>query len=83
MAGPPPGAGGPPPPRPCEDLSSIDPAFATESRMPAILGPLTAIHFLAVAVVCLRLYTRIVLIKSPGRDDWVMLAAIVRLELSP
>lgn len=32
----------------------------------------------AVAVFCLRMYARIVKLKNVGRDDWVMLAALVR-----
>lgn len=55
----------------------IDPVRAAENNLPAVLAPMTIVHFLAVAVVLLRLYTRIVIIKSPGRDDWVMLAAMV------
>ncbi|KAK0387077.1 hypothetical protein NLU13_5390 [Sarocladium strictum] len=55
----------------------IDPVRAAENNLPAVLAPMTIVHFLAVAVVLLRLYTRIVIIKSPGRDDWVMLAAMI------
>ncbi|KAH8168691.1 integral membrane protein [Sarocladium implicatum] len=55
----------------------IDPVRAAENNLAAVLAPLTIVHFLAVTVVLLRLYTRVFIIKSPGRDDWVMLAAII------
>lgn len=68
-----PPAGGPPP----FDPDSIDPVRAAEHRLPEIMAPLTVAFVLAATAVALRLYTRIFLIKAPGRDDWVMLACIV------
>ena len=65
--------GGPPP----FDPDTIDPVRAAEHRLPEIMAPLTVVFFLAVVIVILRMYSRIILIKSPGRDDWVMLACIV------
>lgn len=68
--GPPGGPGdGPPPP--------IDPERRAETRIGAIMAPLTVVHFLAMAAVLMRLYTRIVLTRAIGRDDWVMLASLV------
>lgn len=67
-------SGGPPsagPPLP------IDPKRRAESRLGAIMAPLTVVHFLAIAAVLMRFYTRIILTRTTGRDDWVMLASLV------
>lgn len=66
---------GPPPP----SAAPIDPAWAAESNLGRILGVTTAIHVVAFVTVSLRLYVRIKMIKSPGRDDWTMVAATVIL----
>lgn len=58
-----------------------DPAWAAESNLGRILGITTAVHLLAVTFVALRLYVRIKLVRSPGPDDWTMVAAVVRLPL--
>lgn len=56
-----------------------DPERARESNVGQILGTVTVFHFLALTSVGLRLYVRLGLVKSAGRDDWTMLAAAVRL----
>lgn len=39
----------------------------------------TSILFTTIAfiIVTLRLYTRVIMIKNPGADDWIMLAAMI------
>lgn len=55
----------------------MDPARATESNLLPILSIVTVIHLLALACVCLRIYTRVIVVKSPGMDDVCMVVSIV------
>ncbi len=57
----------------------IDPAFAAESNVPRIIGVLTVFHFLAWVFVGMRIYTRLVLLRSPGWDDLFIVLGSVRL----
>ncbi|KAF4122175.1 hypothetical protein GMORB2_7768 [Geosmithia morbida] len=52
-----------------------DASRADESNLPRILGIITAFHVLALTTVMLRVYVRIKLIRSLGRDDWTMAAS--------
>lgn len=63
---------GPPPPD-----ADIDTAWALESNLGWILGVNVLFHVLALGSVGARLYTRIVMVKSFGVDDALMIAAIV------
>ncbi|KAE8371430.1 hypothetical protein BDV26DRAFT_276106 [Aspergillus bertholletiae] len=50
---------------------------ADESHRGIIIGVQTALTVLAVVVVCLRLYVRMRIVRSPGCDDWTMALAAV------
>jgi predicted tellurium resistance membrane protein TerC len=63
---------GPPPPD-----TEIDPAWAAENNLGWILGVNVVFHVIALVFVCGRLYTRIVMVKSFGVDDALMIAAAV------
>lgn len=56
---------------------TIDPAWASESNLPRILGVVGVFHFLALLFVGVRLYTRFIVVKSPRNDDVVMVLAAV------
>jgi hypothetical protein len=55
----------------------VDPAEAGQSNVPRILGLAITFHTLALVFVALRMYTRIVIVKSFGKDDAMMLACVV------
>lgn len=57
--------------------ADIDPAWAAESNLDWILGVNVVFHVLALGFVCARLYTRLVMVKSFGVDDALMIAAAV------
>lgn len=57
--------------------ADIDPAWAAESNLGWILGVNVAFHVFALGFVCARLYTRLVMVKSFGVDDALMIAATV------
>jgi len=50
----------------------IDPTRAAESNLLQILAVLTIFHILALVCVSLRVYSRVVVVKSPGIDDVCM-----------
>jgi hypothetical protein len=54
-----------------------DPAFAAESNLARILAITGIFHFLALISVGLRLYCRVGLLKTPGRDDVAIVLAYV------
>lgn len=56
----------------------FDPARAAESNTAWLIGVMGTFIFVALVATALRLYTRIKVVKSPGWDDWVMLACTVR-----
>lgn len=53
-----------------------------ESRRGALLGVEIVLLFITVLVMALRMYTRKVIRKSVGLDDWLMTLATVTLALS-
>ena len=53
------------------------PEYIAETNMPWIIAVLTIVHILAMILVVLRIYTRVVLLRAPGWDDWTMLASAV------
>ncbi|KAI0429662.1 hypothetical protein F5Y09DRAFT_253971 [Xylaria sp. FL1042] len=59
------------------DASTADPKLRGESSLPAQLGGVTAVHFLALIVSILRIYSRIFLAKAFGRDDAFMVGAVL------
>jgi hypothetical protein len=63
-------------------MAQIDPARAAENNTARILGVTGFFHFLALSIVALRLYTRIKLVRAPGRDDIVMGFAAVSYSCS-
>jgi len=54
------------------EAAAFDSTRAAESNLVQILSVLTVIHLLALVCVSLRVYTRVVLVKSPGMDDVCM-----------
>jgi len=48
------------------------------NRGPEILAITGTLVGLALAVVCLRVYVRVFMVKHMGADDWTMVAAMVR-----
>ncbi|KAK4446174.1 hypothetical protein QBC34DRAFT_383597 [Podospora aff. communis PSN243] len=56
---------------------TVDPARAAESNLAQILAIVTVVHLVALACVSLRIYTRVVVVKSPGMDDICMVLAAV------
>ncbi|KAK5660002.1 hypothetical protein OQA88_13468 [Cercophora sp. LCS_1] len=50
----------------------IDPVRAAESNLPRILGVTTAVHAVALIFVSLRMYARLFVVKSAGKDDICM-----------
>lgn len=54
-----------------------DPALAGESNVPRILGLGITFHALALVAVAMRMYTRVFIVKSFGRDDVMMALCIV------
>ncbi|KAK8032330.1 hypothetical protein PG990_002064 [Apiospora arundinis] len=59
------------------DVSKLDPTFVAESNAAMILAITGVFHFLALIVVALRLYTRSCMIRAIGKDNWVMLLAVL------
>ena len=57
---------------------NIDPTRAAESNLGYLLGVTTTFNVMALASVGMCMYTRIIIVKAFGRDDALMLAAIVR-----
>lgn len=51
--------------------------YLDESNVASILGLTGAFTFLAVGVVCLRLFVRSYMLRFVGADDWTMLAAVL------
>lgn len=60
----------------------LDPAVAAETNLPRILGVTGVVHILALISVGLRLYVRIGLLRTPGKDDLAIVAASVRFLLT-
>lgn len=54
-----------------------DPDRVDESHVAQILGVISAVHFLAIIIVALRLYVRFRIVKSVGWDDGTIAAATV------
>ncbi|KAI0017633.1 hypothetical protein F4780DRAFT_580486 [Xylariomycetidae sp. FL0641] len=54
-----------------------DPARAQESRLGLVLGVTVTLYVFAIIVASLRMYTRMALVKAPGRDDLFMLLATI------
>ena len=63
-------------PSPSVQLAT-DPQWAAESNLVRILAVTGVFHFFALTSVGLRLYVRIGLLRSPGRDDVAMVLAVV------
>jgi hypothetical protein len=57
--------------------SNKDPARAAESNLGWILGVNVVFHALAIVFVSLGIYTRVAIVKTFGRDDVMLLFAIV------
>ncbi|KAK4120654.1 hypothetical protein N657DRAFT_553581, partial [Parathielavia appendiculata] len=56
-----------------------DPALAGESNVPRILGLGITFHALALICFCMRMYTRIFVVKAFGKDDVMMVLCIIGL----
>ena len=56
---------------------NADPALDDESAVPRILGLGITFHVLALAFFGLRMYTRIFVVKSFGKDDVLMVLCMV------
>ena len=59
----------------------MDPKWAAESNLTRLLALTGVFHFLALISVGLRLYVRMGLLRSLGRDDAVIVLAAVRIFL--
>jgi hypothetical protein len=55
----------------------MNPQWAAESNLARILATTGIIHMLALISVGLRLYARIGLLRTPGRDDAAVVVASV------
>jgi hypothetical protein len=55
----------------------MDPHWVAENNLPRILALSGIIHILALISVGLRLYARMSVLRSPGPDDAVVVAASV------
>ena len=53
------------------------PPDAYEDHGGRVVAVITACSFVATAIVCLRFYVRLVIIKKFGADDWALAAALV------
>ncbi|CAM1508822.1 Fc.00g025610.m01.CDS01 [Cosmosporella sp. VM-42] len=60
-----------------EAPKDLDPAYVAESNLPRILGVSSVLFFLAAIFVALRMYVRLRIVRSVGRDDWTMAACLV------
>ncbi|RMZ67700.1 integral membrane [Pyrenophora seminiperda CCB06] len=56
---------------------SLDPNWVAESNLPRILAITGVFNILALISVGLRLYARIGLLRTPGRDDCMMVLAVL------
>lgn len=57
--------------------ADLDPQWAAQSNLTRFLALTGVFHILALISVGLRLYARIGLLKTPGRDDYVIVLAVV------
>lgn len=57
--------------------ADLDPQWAAQSNLTRFLALTGVFHILALISVGLRLYARICLLKTPGRDDYVIVLAVV------
>jgi hypothetical protein len=60
-----------------ESKAPKDPAYLATNNLPALLGVTGTFHILSWIFVILRVYTRVVLIKCFGKDDALMVLALV------
>ncbi|KAK4142488.1 uncharacterized protein C8A04DRAFT_13202 [Dichotomopilus funicola] len=63
---------GPPVP---PDPSTLPPEYVNASKADTIVGVVGAFHFLALALVALRLYARVFMVRAFGVDDGLIIAA--------
>lgn len=56
----------------------IDPVYAAESNAPKLLALAGTFCGLATLFVFMRFYCRVIMIKSPGMDDYMMVLGLVR-----
>jgi len=61
--------------------AALDPAYVATNNLPWLLGVTVSFHILAWIMVILRVYTRIVLVKSFGKDDALMVMGLVRFRV--
>ena len=59
-----------------------DPSLAGESNVPRILGLGITFHAIALVAFSLRMYTRIFIVKSFGRDDVMLVLCMVSARYS-
>jgi len=55
----------------------MDPQWAAQNNLPRILALTGVLHILALSSVGLRLYVRVRLLRTPGKDDAVIAIASV------
>lgn len=60
-----------------KSLSALSPEVIAYSNGPALLAQTGSMFALAALVVLGRCYTRVLVVKSFGKDDWAMLGAMV------
>lgn len=59
-----------------------DPAWAAENNASWIIALATIFQMVALATVALRLYCRAWVLRTAGKDDWVMLSSAVSIFLT-
>ena len=70
-------------PPPSEYLSWPAPNYVDPQTLgPMLIAVPTVLAIISFLIVALRLYTRFVLIKNVGADDWLIGASIVSLKIS-
>jgi hypothetical protein len=64
---------------PMEPASAVEltPEYVAFTNAPHLLAMAGSAFSIAAAVVLLRIYVRILVVKSFGRDDWAMVVALV------
>jgi hypothetical protein len=62
------------------DEPAVDPKWAAENNLPRILALTGVLHITALTTVGLRLFVRVGLLRSLGKDDIAIVLAAVRIQ---
>ena len=58
----------------------VDPKWAAENNLPRLLALTGIFHIAALTSVCLRIFVRVGLLRSLGKDDIAIVLAAVRTQ---